>query len=378
LGEIQTTTLLHFLIGRKQAIEEIAGNRKALLAGFLFCLSAALARHYDGKYLVREPWFLLAPAGASILTSSILFTAMYVIWSIKARRILSGSGSAYLSFLGLYWMTAPLAWLYGIPYERFLNDVDAAEANVWTLAFVSIWRVVLISRACSVLLPCSFFASFSILGTFALGLVYVAINYARMPLVSFMGGVRVPPNVEPVVTAYLIVLFFGFFALLIGGLMMLVSLFVPGREWSLKAFHHAQGGTVSRGIVLLAAGVSLVFTASLPVTQREQRLRYEVEAAYNDGHMDDALQILASHRHSEFPPQWTPPPWPEYADGARDPKFVQLVEALQRRQAVPAWITVVYRQKAALYLGNNRTIPGRDREMLQTFAGVQGVVVTPP
>ena len=28
---------------------------------------------------------------------------------------------AYLSFLAVYWMTAPLAWLYGVPYEQFLS-----------------------------------------------------------------------------------------------------------------------------------------------------------------------------------------------------------------------------------------------------------------
>ena len=26
----------------------------------------------------------------------------------------------YAAFLGLFWLTAPLAWLYAIPYERFL------------------------------------------------------------------------------------------------------------------------------------------------------------------------------------------------------------------------------------------------------------------
>src|SRR6266481_4411753 len=96
---LNLTTLMQFLVGRRVAIKAMGGNRKTLLVGFIFCISAALARHYDGKYLVREPWFILVPAGVSILTSSILFAAMFVVGSIRARRILPGVLSAYPSFL---------------------------------------------------------------------------------------------------------------------------------------------------------------------------------------------------------------------------------------------------------------------------------------
>ena len=46
---MKLTTLFRYLIGQRSAIEEIASNRHSLLIGFLFCLSAALARHYDGE-----------------------------------------------------------------------------------------------------------------------------------------------------------------------------------------------------------------------------------------------------------------------------------------------------------------------------------------
>lgn len=366
---LNLTTLMQFLIGRRVAIEAMAGNRETLLVGVIFCISAALARHYDGKYLLREPWFILAPAGASILTSSILFAAMSVVGSIKARRILPGVVRAYLTFLGLYWMTAPLAWLYGIPYERFLNEVDAAQANVWTLELVSIWRVLLMSRVFSVLVPCSFLSAFSKLGTFALALFYTALIYARMPLVDWMGGVRVPPSVQPVASAYLFVMLFGFFALIAGGLTVLGSLFIAKPEWSLSAFHKVQPGGVGSGVWILALIVILVFSASLPLTQREQRLRYEVERNYKSGNIAEALTTLATHKRTEFPPQWTPPPWPEYEDGARDPKFVQVVEAIQKRRDIPEWITSIYREKAALYLANNRAVPEAVLTNIRSFAG---------
>lgn len=362
-------TLAQFLIGRRAAIEVIARNRKTLIVGFVFCISAALARHYDGKYLVREPWFILAPAGASVLTSSILFGAMYLVASIKARKILAGLGQAYISFLGLYWMTAPLAWLYGVPYERFLNEVDAAQANVWTLELVSVWRVLLMSRVYSVLVGSSFFSVFSKLGTFALALVYVALMYARMPLVDWMGGVRVPPSVEPVASAYMFVTFFGFFALIVGALVVLGSLFVATPERTLSGFQKVEPGVVGRDVWAIALAIIVIFGASLPMTQREQRLRYEVETDYKSGKISEALTVLATHTRDDFPPQWTPPPWPEYEDGARDPKLVQVIEAIQRRRDIPEWVASVYRSKASLYLANNRQIPELSLATIRAFAG---------
>ncbi|MGA2435561.1 MAG: hypothetical protein ABSG25_09780 [Bryobacteraceae bacterium] len=369
---LRFTTVLRFLVGQKAAIEEIAADRGALWAGFAFCLSTAFARHYDGKCLVREPWFLLAPAGAALLTSSVLFAAMYLVIAIKSRRIQRGYGQAYLSFLGLYLMTAPLAWLYGIPYERFLNEVDAVQARIWVLGLVTIWRVVLMSRVFSVLIPCSFFSAFSKLGTFALALFYTALMFARVPLISIMGGVRVPPSAEPVIMAYLYVMFYGFFALVIGGIGLLVSIRIRQPDWSLKGFVPVEHRTTaSRQLLIAALSVTLVFGAAMPITQREQWLRYQVEAEYKSGNIDRALMTLSMHSRTEFPPQWTPPPWPEYEDGARDPKFHQIVQALQSRQDIPLWVTAAYGEKAKLYLGNNGSLSQEARVMLQNFVEQQ-------
>jgi hypothetical protein len=349
---LRLATVFRYLVGRKSAIQEIAANQHSLLIGFLFCLSAALARHYDGKYLVREPWFLLAPAGASILTSSIVFLFVYIATSINARRRLPGIVRSYLSFLGLYWMTAPLAWLYGIPYERFLNEVDAAQANVWTLELVSLWRVLLISRVVSVLTPCSFFSGITKVAVPAFSLLYVALIYARTPLVDWMGGVRVPPSVQPVASAYLGVMFYGVFAIFFGGILWLISLTVRSPGATLEGFRRAQRGEVGKALPILASVVVLIFTVALPFTQREQRLRYQVETDLKNNRIDDALTTLATHARNEFPPQWTPPPWPEYGDGDRNPNLVQIVEALKKRNDIPEWVQSAYREKAELYLSN--------------------------
>jgi hypothetical protein len=338
-------TLFGYLVGRENAIREIASNRRSLIVGFLFCLSTALARHYDGKYLLREPWFLLAPAGASLLTSSILFFFLYLATSVRARKVLPGYASSYLSFLGLYWMTAPLAWLYGIPYERFLSEVDAAQANVWTLELVSVWRVILISRAVAVLTPSSFFSAFTKVAVPAMAIVFVALSYARMPLIDWMGGVRVPPSVQPVADAYMFVILYGFFATVIGSLVWLGSLFVTSPESTLEGFRVQQAGSVGKALPILASIVILGFTAALPITQREQKLRYDVEKDLKKNQIKVALDVLASHRQNEFPPQWTPPPWPEYGEGDRNPSLTEIVKALEQRNDVPEWVHSTYQEK---------------------------------
>ena len=56
-----------YLIGRRSAILEIAGNRWSLLIGFLLVVSGGLARNYDGAYLTKEWTVLLhGPTGKVI------------------------------------------------------------------------------------------------------------------------------------------------------------------------------------------------------------------------------------------------------------------------------------------------------------------------
>ncbi len=92
-------TLGRFLIGDRQAILELAANRWALVVGFLFVLSAGLAREYDGVDLLAEPWHVFIPLPASLLAAFFLFA-----W-------VNGWSRQFPSFLGLFWLTAPLAWL---------------------------------------------------------------------------------------------------------------------------------------------------------------------------------------------------------------------------------------------------------------------------
>ncbi len=182
------STLLRYLIGNRQAILDLASSRWSLLVGALFVLSAGFAREYDGNDLRMEPWHLALPFGASLVSSLALFCLAWCGQFRKEPRPVFIS--AYLSFLGLFWMTAPLAWSYAVPYERFLSAVDAVLANLWTLGLVSVWRVALMSRALVVLLNYRPWAAVSVVLLFGDTVALFLLQFVPIPLINIMGGLH--------------------------------------------------------------------------------------------------------------------------------------------------------------------------------------------
>jgi len=186
---ITPLTIARFLVGDREAIERIARSRNAIWLGMVFVLSAGFAREYDGESLLHEPWHVLLPLAASIATSLILFVMISFVGMMRGReiRILS----LYPRFLGLFWMTAPLAWLYAIPVERFMTAGSATEMNLNFLVIVALWRVVLMVR----IVIYAFGAKTNVTATmivlfFADIVMLVAVSLIPRPVVGLMGGIR--------------------------------------------------------------------------------------------------------------------------------------------------------------------------------------------
>ena len=96
---------------------------------------------------------------------------------------------AYRSFLGLYWMTALLAWFYAIPVERVFAEEGAMRANLWLLGFVATWRVLLITRVISVIFSVRFWTALFPVMLFAdVVVLSLFLYWTPMPVLSFMGG----------------------------------------------------------------------------------------------------------------------------------------------------------------------------------------------
>src|SRR5262249_10892210 len=160
-------------------------------------------------------------------------------------------------FLTLFWLTAPLAWLYAIPYERFLSPGGATRANLMTLALVAAWRVVLMSRVVSVLTDRVFWLSFCLVMVFADAVALTAVYYVPKPVIPFMGGVRLTESEAAVASATLWVGCLGFFSapLWVGGALM--AFFAVRSKWQVPPL--PESASSAWGAWILAAISLLVW-----------------------------------------------------------------------------------------------------------------------
>ena len=201
------STLFQYLTGKREAILRIANTPSAIWLGMLFVMSAAFAREYDAEDLRSDPWYLAVPLVASLVTSFLLYVLVYGLSLVRLpekRPFWTG----YRSFLSLYWMTAPLAWLYAIPVERFLSASGATSANLWLLAIVSIWRVLLITRVVMVLFGASLAAIWTVM-LFADTVVLAILMLTPIPVINVMGGVPLSQSEHMIQSTAITVGLFG-------------------------------------------------------------------------------------------------------------------------------------------------------------------------
>jgi hypothetical protein len=331
-------TLLRYLIGGREAILEIAGNRHALWVGLLFVLSAGFAREYDGEDLLNEPWHLVLPLGASLVSSFLLFTAAYGSAMLKGenRRAFF---PRYAAFLGLFWLTAPLAWLYAIPYERFCTPVEAVQLNLLTLAVVSAWRVVLMTRVLTVLMGWSVAAALCLVLTFADVVALFLLRFVPFPLLDLMAGLRLSKSELVVYNIGLCVCCLGFVTLPLWFVAGLCFVYRSKVAWQASV---RAGGRPRWGLVALAVASVLVWLPILPYTQPEQQRRRVVEKLVDRGERVEALHYMSSHPREAFPPHWLPPR-PDIGFRTRRRDFLPWLEDLTATETAP-WVRETYFQ----------------------------------
>src|SRR5690606_8513539 len=128
----------------------------------------------------------LIPLVASLVTSWLLFTLVF----LAARRHQMQEGTywqLYRRFLSLYWLTAPLAWLYAIPVEQFLTAGDATQSNLSLLGIVSLWRVMLMIRVVYVLFGSTVGSAIALVLFFADTVALTLLYLTPLPVISVMG-----------------------------------------------------------------------------------------------------------------------------------------------------------------------------------------------
>lgn len=342
-------TLAAFLVGDREAILALAGDPRALWVGMFMVLSAGFAREYDAEYLLAEPWHLLIPFGGSLLASFLLHALVHFVGRWEERPAFFAS---YRRFLTLFWLTAPLAWAYAIPYERFLDDLGAVQANLLTLLVVALWRVLLTIRIVSVLYGAPWTRALHPVLLFSDTLALIGVQAVPFPLIAIMGGVRLEPGEAALQAVAGQVLCLGAMTWPIWFIGSLAAAVRAGRvPWTLPALAPAEvPARRPWAPVLLTCGVLGGLACAMNWTQREQALRHEFGVALAEGGLPAALDVLEGHQEHELPPHWgLPRVWARvHLHGAFRgpealPELTRFLEALQGR---PAWIRERYLARA--------------------------------
>jgi hypothetical protein len=341
---VRVRTLLLYLLGSRQAILDLAANRRALWVGLVFVVSAGFARGYDSHDLLREPLRVLAPLTESLPASLALFVIACggVFWRAPRPRFFA----AYRSFLTLFWMTAPLAWLYAIPYGRFLPEREATIANLWTLALVVTWRVLLMVRVISVLTGRGAVPCFFLVMALAVAVALPAVFFAPQPAISLLGA-RQTDTERMVAGVTLVVLFVGTLSAPVWGVGGLVALVTGRARWRVPT-DVAGPAPVSRPVRALAVASLVVWVPLLWWTQGGQALGARVERDMRAGRIAEGLDVMSAHARSDCPPYWDPPPRVGYDENT--PHILDVMDVLLGRNCAP-WVRDEYVAKFRRYLG---------------------------
>ena len=326
------------LIGNRDAILAAANDRGTIFIGMILVLAAGIARDYDGEDLLREPWRLLIPYAASIAVSAAVFLLVRRTGD-EARPI----AAEYRAFLGLFWMTAPLAFLYAIPYERFLSPADAIRANLWTLGVVSAWRVVLMTRIISIFTGRSALRCFWMVMLIADLFAAAALLLTPMPILQIMGGIRLTESEMLLQNVGYTMRVLTIVTLPIWLIGAIVAHAKPTPDPQPPLDFTSPSLPPPAPLVVAIAAV-LAWSFILPVTQREQRLRTDTERLLRAGEIDSAITIMSRHARMDFPPHWDPPPrlgWSE----TEQPTVLAVMRVLAHRDDAAPWVREIYLDK---------------------------------
>ncbi len=308
---MQASLWLRYLLGQGRAIREVAESRSALWTGIGLVLLTAIARNYDQTFIGEKPFlWLFGPLLFSVVSGTWLYIVVYGWFVRRGTADADGHKPAFWSgwrcFMGLFWMTAPVAWLYAIPVERFYDSIAAAKLNLCLLAIVSFWRVALMARVFQVMAG----------APFVMGLVWVLLasavevcvvvlfggSFAKR-IMAGMGGMRNSPEEEILYKAMSTVFTVAFWAVPVA--LVTALLWRPfGRLTPLPGL---QPRPIAWGSLTTLA-LFWVVVAIMP--QRELVNSVAVERLIASGQARAALDYLGKRDRTDFAPARILPPRP--------------------------------------------------------------------
>lgn len=329
-------TVLRFQFGQVDAIQSIARNRNAIYVGLLLVLLTGIARNYDQLYMVDNTFSLIGPLVFSFFSGSFLFLILYYLFIERrfADRKAVNSISQWRSFMTLFWMTAPIAWLYAIPVERFLPSYHAAQANIALLAIVALWRVLLMARVFAVLQAVPFLRALGwvlIPASVEVWVVTLFGGATAQSILRSMSGMRNSPEEDLVLDA-VEVAFMGAPVVFVLCVALVIIFRYRARISPLPV------STPGR-IPLRALGIAALCWIAIAIAPQREQARFKIHARFvEDEQYRESLDYLARHSRGDFPPSRRLEPNP-FESGAFH-KLPKLVAEL--RSTDPVWVRRLY------------------------------------
>lgn len=300
------------LIGNRGAIHRLAGSPHTIIIGALLVITAGLARNYDHHALFIEWQWLYGPYIASFLSSLIIFYFGCARHCIKKKHNPKGQ-RPYLTFLSVYWMTSPCAWLYAIPVESFTDIVTATKWNIAFLATVSIWRVLLMSRYLSVMSGEHFLRSFMSIAWPAATIMCIASFFKGIALVGIMGGVELSDHQIILKQAanfttsscFFIAIITLFFALVIS--QSSNKIYHPTRTLPWKPWDSLTIPKLLNSVTFIFVSITLAIVALLPI-QKQTVNNYKLTSLIKQGKNQEAIEFASKRNRNDFLKHHTFPP----------------------------------------------------------------------
>jgi hypothetical protein len=344
---VKLSTVPRYCFGSASAIREVAADGGALWTGIFLVILTGIARNYDQNYVLETPMWLIGPLVFSFFSGS--FVYWLVIRCFGKRHFRARPEGQWRSFMALFWMTAPIAWLYAIPVERIFDSYRAAEANLTLLAIVSLWRVLLMSRVVSVLLNVQFMGALGWVLVAACLEVIVVVFVGQIFSPAFgrrvmagMSGMRNAPEENLLISAMNNVWAWSWVVLFLG--MVFLGLFrYRGAAQPLPK--PAPGKIPWIGLAALTA---VWITIAIPAQLEQQKFVTHVQFVQSEKY-SEALAYLSRFQKSDFPVgrRLEPNPYEYHVWQALPPTIALLTTN------TPVWIRDIYLSHATIVLSHH-------------------------
>ena len=358
-------TLL-YLLGNRKAIESFISNKNTLKLAFFLLLTASFAREYDQLYFQEAGFFFfLNSLLPSLLLSFFLFVFIYRSHLKKANKSelpevsRIGFFSQYSIFLGLFWMTAPVAWIYAIPVEQYFSPVEATSLNLYFLGMVSIWRVLLCTRIVSVWLNIRFGSAFFCILFPASIATFVGSFFVGMTMLDAMGGTALSPERELMQGALFTIMSGAFFTVIVSffGFIVVANQQVGNESHAPKQADQKIPLPYFFMLFIVLACIVIAIPAQKKFKKSWTALRLCAEAfdtIYEREPSEEKLmqqsrkiiQHLSQFEPSDFPKGYSIPPDPYSYEGRNLLPFIILAMEGSEKQ----WVQQLYMQYFSIVL----------------------------